>query len=813
MTAPTILLVDDDPNVRRTLRATLLRSGYEVLEAIDGQSALNLLGAHAVDLIFLDLRLPDMNGLDLAEALARDAQHGAVPVVAVSGVANTLEQTSAIEGRFADFLLKPVSAGRLLEVTRSHLQLEVDGEELPGRKRLVLVAHGEELVRRTLGLRFRRQGFRVVETSDGAQAINSLDDESPAAVVSGVPMTHVDGFGLAEHFASDPELARIPVVLVSPRALETRDVDGALAAGAWAYVQTGVSCEEALTTVVRLLDSVSYESSRRAPAAAASPVDEESLRDSLRQTWREEGEPEPTSQPEFVLPSQDGKTSRLLGELERQSRIAKELTRITNRQAAQLSVLAGVSETLTRTRDPQAAIEEALARCMDVSVFNRGAAFLCGEGGSLHLASRHGFDGDAIKELFEHQSLLDLALEHDEIITLPSARFDAHRATELLTSTGTRAMQVVPLAVGGQHLGVLVLGSRERGLRRRGYAFARTIQGQLAQALLLGHVLDQLAISEQRFRRVTERMAEGLFTSNRDGRITFVNDAARRLLGLRGALPDLSLEDLLPGIELSRPVWEGTALARDGSRPIVRVSTSVHATGAELERTHIVQDVTDARRQEEHLRVLAERDALTGLLNRRSFLGRVQAAVEASRESGTSGAVLFVDLDGFKRINDTHGHAAGDHVLETLSEALTTRLRRTDVVGRIGGDEFAVLQTGADARSAEGLGHQILRIVTGLRIRVAGTQVSVGASIGGVVFPQDGSSGDLLMDRADAAMYQAKGSGGDCVLMWDADSVPPRLMGTAEEEFDDDDLALSLVRGAPDEEPVTVERGPQEDED
>ena len=803
MIQQTVLLVEDDPIVRRAFRATLGRAGFNVLEAIDARIGYSIVCNNDVDLILIDLRLPDEPGIELGRRIHSDPDRAQIPLIAMSGVSTTLETTKALESVFTEFLLKPVTSSKLLAVVRSYLPPIVNDGKAE-RPRLVLLSHENDLVRGTLALRFRRQGFRVIETQDGVEALKMAITEPPAAVVSGTTMENLDGYGLASAIRVREELAHIPFVMISSKPLETKDVSTALKAGASAYIPHEASCVSALTTVQRLLDAPSRLPTPRPRThiPLTSGVLFGTAQDDIEQTNAQlETMPSPTVEDDQVIgpmedhtdsittstasarrPDDIGSRSRLIRQLERQARITKELTRITNRQAAQLSVLAGVSETLTRTRDPQAAIEEALARCMDVSVFTLGAAFLVGADDRLVLAARYGFTSShpkALSDLFGFKSLLHRALSEDEIITLPSDRADLSEGPALLDAMGTRAIQFVPLAVGGVKLGVLVLASPEGGMRRRGFAFARTMQGQLSQALLLGHTIDQLAISENRFRRVTERMAEGLFTSNRSGSITFLNDAARRLFGLKQEAPiDLELNSMLPGIELDAAVWEGKALAHDGSRPLVRVSTSVHATGAELERTHMVQDVTDARRQEEHLRVLAERDALTGLLNRRSFLGRVGDAISAAKEGAGAGAVLFLDLDGFKEVNDNHGHAIGDGVLKEMAEALSARLRRTDIVGRIGGDEFAVLQLGADEVAAVALGNHILQIVKGLQPQVGHHKVALGASVGCVVFPRDGGTADLLLERADAAMYEAKRAGGSKVVVWRAGTVSSRAMPT-----------------------------------
>lgn len=747
MRQPTVLLVEGDPIVRKAFRATLGRAGYEILEAIDGRTAFDIIAEEQIDLVVQDLRLPDMHGVDLAEHIRELHALEDLPIVAVSSVSSTLQRAHVLDTIFNEFLLKPLEPSKLLDVVRAYLPLGDDSERLAGRHRLVLVADSDVLQRRGMAIRFRRQGFRVREANDGEEALEKAMAEPPAAIVADSLLSHLDGFRLCQTLRATPALAGLPVVLVSSRPVGDADRKMALAAGASAYIERSSSCAQAIKKVLGMLD-------RGAPGK---------LDKTLKDLARPRVDILTTSGSSVDVDSSDYRT-RLIRQLERQAQITTELTRISNLQAAQLSVLAGVSETLTRTLDLEAALEEALARCMDVSVFSLGAAFIV-EGSDLKLSASHGFPDEVVqqrlREFFGYRQLLDRALDEQEIMTIPSQLPGLHVADRLLAETGTRGMQLVPLSVGEARLGVLVLASLQRDMRKRGFAFARTIQGQLAQAIQLGHTLDRLAVSEQRFRRAAEAVPEGLMISDRDGELTFMNDAARELLGVRTEA-QLTLQGLLPGIDVTATTWEGVAFGLDGRAPMVRVSTSLTVTGQELERTHLVQDVTDARANEAVLRSLAEHDSLTGLLNRRSFVARLAAELVENN----AGAVLFIDLDGFKAINDTHGHGAGDLVLERLADALENRLRSTDVISRIGGDEFAVLQPGSGDREALALGNLVLRTVRGLMTHIDGQSVTLGASIGAVLFPRDGRSAEQLIERADSAMYEAKRNGGSQVAIW-----------------------------------------------
>jgi diguanylate cyclase (GGDEF)-like protein/PAS domain S-box-containing protein len=166
------------------------------------------------------------------------------------------------------------------------------------------------------------------------------------------------------------------------------------------------------------------------------------------------------------------------------------------------------------------------------------------------------------------------------------------------------------------------------------------------------------------------------------------------------------------------------------------------------------QDITERRRQEAELRHLADHDPLTGLLNRRAFSLALERHLAHGRRYGGEGALLMVDLDGFKRVNDLHGHAAGDEMLTASAEALRSRLRESDVIARLGGDEFAVLLPTGGREEAE----QVARgLVDAVARRTQGAMtVSVGVAPVGCA-----RSADALLRGADRVMYRAKRAGGD----------------------------------------------------
>jgi diguanylate cyclase (GGDEF)-like protein/PAS domain S-box-containing protein len=171
------------------------------------------------------------------------------------------------------------------------------------------------------------------------------------------------------------------------------------------------------------------------------------------------------------------------------------------------------------------------------------------------------------------------------------------------------------------------------------------------------------------------------------------------------------------------------------------------------------RDVTSAREAADQLRWTSEHDALTDLPNRRSFQTHLQAATIRAMESGGLVGLLLIDLDHFKHVNDTLGHAAGDHLLKTFGQRLKSSVRSSDLIARLGGDEFAVILEGVKAQDdLLRLGEVILARLSA-PISFDGRVISAGASIGGALFPQDAASANDLFECADSALYALKASG------------------------------------------------------
>ena len=275
--------------------------------------------------------------------------------------------------------------------------------------------------------------------------------------------------------------------------------------------------------------------------------------------------------------------------------------------------------------------------------------------------------------------------------------------------------------------------------------------------------------SEQRLEKFMHASVEGI-VFHRAGSISDVNPPLCRLLGYsREELLGRYVMDFVAPDEFERVeavmrqgqelTYESVVLHRSGEPIPVELIARTLEFGGEKLRMNIVRDIRDRLAAQARIHHLAHHDALTGLMNRAAFMDRLQHAMARTRRSDDKLALLFIDLNNFKRVNDSLGHLEGDRVLVTVAERVRACLRVGDQVARFGGDEFVVLLEGIHERADVLTVLQGLLDVVEVPVKAKGRALSITPSIGIALFPDHGDSAEALIQHADTAMYGAKSLG------------------------------------------------------
>ncbi len=366
-----------------------------------------------------------------------------------------------------------------------------------------------------------------------------------------------------------------------------------------------------------------------------------------------------------------------------------------------------------------------------------------------------------------------------------------------------RALRELP---GGQHIPVLMLtGLDDEGSVSKAYAagandfFVKSTQWTLLAErirylLRANRTQAELVKSESRVAKAQRIAGLGIWEWDLTSNMIFPSQECFELIDIAGTDKGLHYNELLEVVHKAERIslvrifqsmkkdqasakFDCRLRGRDGTTRVVHIEAEVEydSRGRAIKVHGILQDITDRREAEDRIRHLANYDSLTGLPNRRLFREQLGAAVERARRDRRHLAVLFVDIDNFKRINDTLGHHAGDALLNEVAYRLSNCVRNSDVVtrdvnglaeapnlnavARLGGDEFTVLlDQVVNAENTDAIANRILKAVQ-QPVMLSGQECFVSVSIGIAMYPGDGLTVDEMIRNADLAMYAAKEAG------------------------------------------------------
>jgi diguanylate cyclase (GGDEF)-like protein/PAS domain S-box-containing protein len=292
--------------------------------------------------------------------------------------------------------------------------------------------------------------------------------------------------------------------------------------------------------------------------------------------------------------------------------------------------------------------------------------------------------------------------------------------------------------------------------------------------------LSPVASSSPTEHDLLEWIPDAVVVSDLAGVIVFVNRGAEQMTGYRkDELLGRKIEVLVPANRRSlharhrrdyyarqdgvRPMGASAhdfpVRRKDGTELSADIALGPVKSRGKRQTIAVIHDMTERRKLEEALEHRALHDPLTDLPNRTLFFDRLNQSLQGARRDGKQVALVMLDLDGFKAVNDAYGHAAGDELLKEIADRLRMGLRATDTAARLGGDEFAWILPRVSGRpAAERMVRQRLAALQGA-FRVLNERVDIGVSAGIAMYPDDGRDVDTLMRNADSAMYSAKREG------------------------------------------------------
>jgi diguanylate cyclase (GGDEF)-like protein/PAS domain S-box-containing protein len=354
----------------------------------------------------------------------------------------------------------------------------------------------------------------------------------------------------------------------------------------------------------------------------------------------------------------------------------------------------------------------------------------------------HGFPLSVVAGLAEHEQM---------------AAFEQHRRSYLWSAASISAMMILVVSVVCIWSWQLIRG--QRGIRRAQETYAAASEASPDGFFVMRSVLDATGAVIDFVIEATNTRAEQMAGQTKEqlhgARLCNLIPAYRH----NGVFAQLVKAMVEGGVHEAE--WQGGTPAMRGvwmHRQLVGVEGGVVA---------IIRDITERKLADERIRHMAHHDTLTGLPNRSLIRERLDQALHSAQVTGGCVAVAFIDLDGFKLVNDGLGHKAGDELLKVVGQRMSHCVRREDTVGRFGGDEF-VLILGDAGESAQGITPVLEKVRQAVMapFMLGGQEVRIGCSMGVVLYPRDGADPDTLIINADAAMYRAKEMGNNNIQFY-----------------------------------------------
>ncbi|MHB8743444.1 MAG: GGDEF/EAL domain-containing response regulator [Sulfuricaulis sp.] len=664
------------------------------------------------------------------------------------------------------------------------------GKEATLKRAEVLIAEDSPTQSEQLRHLLEQHDFQVTVAANGQQALAAARRRKPALVISDIVMPRMDGYALCQAIKSDKKLKDVPVMLVTSLA-GAQDVMKGLECGADNFIRKPFDEKYMLARVDYILMNQELRKNQKMQMGVEILL---------------------AGRKHFITAERQQIVDLLISIYEEAVHLNEELKMRQQELAHSNQSLSGlyrVAVGLNGAATEREVADKALERALELPGIRAGWIVLHEDNADFRVAAARNlpsaleapdaFEGDCLCHDQLLSGKLDGATNIIECERLRKINGDAQ---------GLRYHASVPLWIGDRRLGIMNLVGAEQGLFEEGDL--KTLHGvgnQVAIALERARLHEHLeSLVESRTSALTaeiaerkqaeteirklssavERAADSIFITDAKGVIEYVNPAFETITGYRreeavGKTPrivksgkhDPAFYQKLWGTLLRGDVYRDVFINRKKNGQLYYEEVTITPlTGERSEITNYIsagKDITERMQSQERLHYLAHHDALTDMPNRVLFAERLKQALSRSQWHKRVLAVLFLDLDRFKIVNDTLGHEVGDRLLQAMAARLHSCVRDGDTVARFGGDEFAVFLD--DVASPDDVAPIAQKFLEALArpLTVDDHEFFITASIGIGLYPNDGTDPQTLMKNADTAMYRAKQQGGNTYQFYQAE--------------------------------------------
>jgi diguanylate cyclase (GGDEF)-like protein/PAS domain S-box-containing protein len=800
-----ILIIEDNPTNMELMVYLLRAFGYTPLTAADGEEGVIAARREQPDLIICDVHLPKLDGYGVVTALKADPATRHIPALAVTALAMVGDRERLLGAGFDGYIGKPIEPDSFVTQLESFLPGEMsprDNDDIA----TILIVDDHVLNRQFLMTLLGFSGHRLMEAASGIEALKLIEHDRPDLIISDILMPNMDGYEFVARVRENPATANVPIIFYTATYREREAVAVAQSCGVRWVLPKPSDPDVIMNTVQEALGvpaGRAQVTDFSAGFAEASPADTSlgGIGDKMAE-YLDEVESSTQVISELARhETPDGEAERLRSMTQRLSNSLSSLQAVSLR----LTALIELGIDLSAEREPQALVDIGCRVAQNICVAKYACIGVLNEAGDKlgwfsHCGSTEQVDvlcsapdaGVLARIMEQRQPVREHSLPGDPShLGLPAGHPPVH------------SFLGVPIASGGGVHGWLYLADKlgDDGFSEVDERIAVTVAAQIAVSYENLKLYEEVRRSHaqlqqdmdarsrltedlRRFRLAMDATADAIFLVDRANMcFVDVNVTACRMLGFAredflqvgqqernsGPMQLVDLYDKLLAGDQGGAMAELMLHRRDGSLLSVEVQRRTLRSDQNWILVAVARDITERKEAERRLLKLAHFDTLTGLPNRSQLYESLTHSLTQAAEHRWALAVLFLDMDRFKNINDTLGHTIGDELLKQFSSRLVDCLRVRDTIGRFGGDEFCAI-----LMLPEGV-NQALPVLDKVRdamrqpFDLKGHEVTVTASIGVAVFPDDGLDADTLIKYADTAMYRAKEAGRDAVRFFTAE--------------------------------------------